>query len=65
MLKIKIRQATKRGYIECSVPGIADLSYPKSKTRRGRVQNGGVICPTITTSAMLVVFEPVRNNENS
>lgn len=25
-----------------------DASYPDSKTRRGRVQDGGNICPTLT-----------------
>lgn len=44
---IKIRQATKQGYIECEVGGVADLSYPTSKTRRGRVQNMGNISPTL------------------
>lgn len=46
--KIKIRQATKKGYIEYEIGGVADLSYPTSKTRRGRVQENGNICPTIT-----------------
>lgn len=48
--KIAIRQATKKGYIECNVGGVADLSYPDSKTRRGRVQEDGYICPTITAT---------------
>ena len=30
--------------------GVCDLSYPTSKLRRGRVQGGGDISPTITTS---------------
>lgn len=30
--------------------GVADLSYPDSKTRRGRVQEGGKICPTLTAT---------------
>lgn len=30
--------------------GVADLSYPTSKTRRGRVQDRGSICPTITAT---------------
>ena len=47
---IKIPQATKQGYIECEVGGVADLSYPNSKTRRGRVQDGGFISPTITAT---------------
>lgn len=47
---IKIPQATKQGYIECEVGGVADLSYPNSKTRRGRVQDGGQVSPTITAT---------------
>lgn len=50
MEKVKIRQATRKGYIECAVGGVADLSYPSSKTRRGRVQEDGWICPTITAT---------------
>lgn len=47
--KIKIKQATKKGYIECDIGGVADFSYPDSKTRRGRVQKNGNIVPTLTT----------------
>ena len=47
---VLIRQATKEGYTECEPDGIADLSYPNSKTRRGRVIEKGNITPTITTS---------------
>lgn len=46
---IKGKQATKQGYIECKPGGVADLSYPTSTLRRGRVQSGGDISPTITT----------------
>ena len=48
-VKVAIPQATKKGYIECEVGGVA-LSYPDSKTRRGRVQDGGNICPTLTAT---------------
>ncbi len=48
--KVLINQATKKGYIECEIGGVADLSYPDSKTRRGRVQDGGNISPTITAT---------------
>lgn len=51
MEKVKIRQATKKGYIECEVGGVADFSYPTSELRRGRVQ-GGNICPKITAQSM-------------
>lgn len=45
---VLIKQATKKGYIECKVGGVADLSYPDSKTRRGRVQDNGDTSPTLT-----------------
>lgn len=48
--KILIKQATKQGYIECDIGGVADLSYPTSKTRRGRVQDNGHTSPTITAT---------------
>jgi DNA (cytosine-5)-methyltransferase 1 len=55
---VPISQATRKGYISCELGGIADLSYPKSKTRRGRVQGNGYICPTLTaTQQGLVVIE--------
>lgn len=38
---IRVRQATRQGYILCENNGVADLSYPNSKLRRGRVQRGG------------------------
>lgn len=44
---VKIKQATSKGYIECEVGGVADLSYPESKTRRGRVQEKGQVSPTL------------------
>lgn len=49
-MRIGIRQATKKGYIEMRVGGVADFSYPESKYRRGRVIGGGGISPTITTT---------------
>ena len=49
---VGIRQATAKGYIECEVGGIADFSYPTSKIRRGRVQGGGHVCPTLTAQSM-------------
>lgn len=47
---VRVKQATKKGYIECVEGGVADLSYPDSDTRRGRVQGGGNVCPTLTAS---------------
>lgn len=48
METVKVKQATKDGYAECVVGGVFDSSYPESGTRRGRVQDGGNTCPTIT-----------------
>lgn len=48
--KIAIKQATKQGYIECEIGGVADLSYPESKTRRGRVQSGGQCGTNLTAT---------------
>ncbi len=45
---IKIPQATKEGAIECELEGVIDISYPNSKTRRGRVQDRGTVTPTLT-----------------
>lgn len=44
---VMIRQATKAGCIEWKIGGVADLSFPTSKTRRGRVQENGDVCPTL------------------
>ena len=60
--KVLIPQATKQGYIECEVGGVADLSYPNSKTRRGRVQDGEKISPTITATetGICKIESPIR-----
>lgn len=47
---VGIKQAIKKGYIECEVPGLADFSFPNSTKRRGRVQDGGQTCPTLTAA---------------
>lgn len=60
MKKVQIRQATARDLLSASWGGV-DLSYLNSKTRRGRVQNGGMICPTITASSIgICVIEEAK-----
>ena len=55
---LKIPEATERGYAECPIGGCFDGAYPKSKTRRGRVQDGGQLCPTLMAkSSEIYVFE--------
>lgn len=58
---IKIKQATKQGYIECKNGGVADFSFPDSKIRRGRVQGGGEICPTLMAGNSEIV--KIEKNE--
>lgn len=62
MPKVAIPQATKKGFIECEVGGVADLSYPDSKTRRGRVQDSGNTSPTITATetGICKIESPIR-----
>ena len=62
-MKLKIPQATKQGYIEVEEGGVFDAAYPESKTRRGRVQEGGTICPTIMCSSELLLFEGAEDEQ--
>ena len=62
-LKLKIPQATKLGYIECDPNGCFDWTYPTSKLRRGRVQWGGHISPTITCHPECIyVYEVIHDS---
>lgn len=63
-MTLKIKQATKQGYVEIDLPGIADLFYPILKTHRGRVQNRGKYCPTITCNSNLFVIGEVTRSDN-
>ncbi len=63
METVWIKQATKQGFIECVVG--ADLSYPSSRTRRGRVQEDGWIYQTITaTETGIYRIERIDNAEH-
>ena len=48
---MRIRQATKEGSIPIIPGGVFDNNRPRSTTKRGRVQGGGKICPTLTAKA--------------
>jgi DNA (cytosine-5)-methyltransferase 1 len=47
---LRIQQATKNGFVEVMPGSLFDMSYPESKTRRGRVQEGGTVSPTLMAS---------------
>lgn len=59
---LKVPQATKSGYIDMELPGIADLSYPSSKTRRGRVQEEGKISPCIAATQQDICYIEYKDN---
>ena len=64
--EVYIKQATKQGFIKRMVGGAVDLSYPNSKTRRGRVQECGLIYPTITAqNTGICIIEPLKNSSES
>ena len=54
---VLIRQATKDGVVPCRIGGVVDMSYPDSRTRRGRVIENGEISPTLTTENIPNVLE--------
>lgn len=62
MKTLKIPQATRQGYIEIEPGGAFDWSYPTSQTRRGRVQGGGRISPTITCNPENIYVYEGGNN---
>lgn len=62
---IKIKQATKKGYTECKINGVADFSFPDSKTRRGRVEQNGDVSPTLMAgNSEIVKIEKVGQISN-
>ena len=54
--KIRVREATKKGYAEAKVGDSVNLSHPNSKTRRGRVGEG--IANTLVTGDSQGVVMP-------
>ena len=55
-MNLLIPQGTKQGYIVVEPGGLFDFTFPESRTRRGRVQGGGRIAPTITTEATEICY---------
>lgn len=63
---LNIHQSTKQAYIYCPIGGIFNMAYPNSKLRRGRVQGGGMLCPTITCSpTTLFLVESIDYDEEN
>lgn len=49
MKKVRVRNATKQGFATIRVGGVMNISFPESKTRRGRVIDEGDVSPTLDT----------------
>ena len=66
-MKLCIPQATEQGYIEVEPNGAFDFAYPTSKTRRGRVQMGGAVTPTITCAGaeLIYVYEVIFDEKDN
>lgn len=60
---IWIKQATKDGWIRMKSGGVCDVSYPTSKLRRGRVQEGGNVSPTLTCNSNSIVKIEIIEDE--
>jgi DNA (cytosine-5-)-methyltransferase len=57
--KIRIKEATKKGYAEATIGDSVNLSHPNSKTRRGRVGKG-VANTLLTGEEQCVVMNDFR-----
>ena len=54
--KIRVKEATSKGYVDAEVGDSVNLSHPNSKTRRGRV--GKQVANTLLTGESQGVIEP-------
>ena len=65
---VRIPTNTKEGEQTMELGGVADLSYPTSKTRRGRVQEGGTVAPTQNTQLgrnhETKIIEPINTDSD-
>lgn len=57
-LKVKIKNATKKGYIKATDGDSVNLQYPESKTRRGRV--GHQVSKTLMANDSMGVVEGIK-----
>lgn len=62
MVKLEVRENTKKGYTEAYEGDSINIEFPNSKTRRGRVGHG--LAQTLTTKCNQAVVPPVKNYKN-
>ena len=58
--KLRVPNGTKLGYLDMNIPGVFDFNRIKSKTRRGRVKENGVIAGTVTASEPNFVYVELK-----
>ena len=61
--KLRHPEATKKGYAEAGEGEGLDLTFPKSKTRRGRAMKDKSNCLTAASHEMGVVIDPSKPNQ--
>ena len=61
--KLRHPEATKKGYAEAGENEGLDLTFPKSKTRRGRAMKDKSNCLTAASHEMGVVIDPSKPNQ--
>lgn len=54
--EMKIKNNTNQGFLECPAGGCFDGQFPNSNDRRGRVQEGGNVTPTLTAEASNQIY---------
>lgn len=47
--KVLVKNATKKGFIECPIGGVMNIAFPASSKRRGRVIDDGQTVPGLDT----------------
>ena len=60
--KLRHREATKKGYAEAAEGEGLDLTFPTSKTRRGRAMKEKSNCLTAASHEMGIVIDPSKSN---
>ena len=61
--KLRHKEATKKGYAEAGEGEGLDLTFPQSKTRRGRAMKDKSNCLTAAGHEMGVVIDPSKTNQ--
>jgi len=59
---LRVKEATKKGYVDATIGDTINISHPKSETRRGR--KGDQVAQTLLTGQEQVVVEGINTTKN-